>query len=127
IFDAQPSQIVGNIHSESNPAEPVLGYISAGIPAQDRLFVGASGLPQQWFRTIPTPYTGCTLDSLYFKDPKRQNTNSTLLLYQGNEVPLEGLVDAHMVPIGFTASSTFCVDCRLRGTNVRPSFWVDKF
>jgi hypothetical protein len=28
IFDAQPSQLVGNIHCLQDPTEPVLGYVS---------------------------------------------------------------------------------------------------
>ena len=30
IFDEQPTQITGNIHSVTNPSEQVIGYVSAG-------------------------------------------------------------------------------------------------
>src|SRR5439155_15921661 len=29
LFDAQPSQLTGNLHCVNNPVEPVIGYVSA--------------------------------------------------------------------------------------------------
>src|SRR6202012_1062500 len=45
IFDAQPSEISGNIHSVSNPMEPVIGYISVGSTASRRIFIYNKSLP----------------------------------------------------------------------------------
>jgi len=42
LFDPQPSELPGYIHSTSNPAEPVLGYLSAVAPQEKRLFIDAS-------------------------------------------------------------------------------------
>src|SRR5688572_223356 len=39
IFDAQPSEIKGNIHSASDPAEPVIGNISATTIEEKRIFI----------------------------------------------------------------------------------------
>src|SRR3569833_111929 len=39
VFDAQPSELPGNIHCTSNPGEPVIGFISAGTSAQSRMFL----------------------------------------------------------------------------------------
>lgn len=127
IFDAQPSQLQGNIHCMTDPSEPVRGYISAGTSSQKILFIGASSLPQYWFRTIKLPYTDvCVLDSLYFKDPLT-GANDVLKLYQGYSIPVEAIIMGRQEIVGYSASSPFCVDCRFRGTTIRPSFWVDKF
>ena len=127
IFDAQPSQINGNIHSVNNPSEPVIGFITMGRYAQKRLFIGNSQLPALWFEQIQNPYNGCALDSLYFVDPARNKTNSTLILYPGFETPLLPISNQQEVLIGYSASRSVCVDCRFRGTTTRPSFWIDKF
>lgn len=37
IFDSQPSASIGNIHNVNNPAEPVIGYISAGTVTSSRI------------------------------------------------------------------------------------------
>ncbi len=126
IFDAQPSQIKGNIHCVEKPDEVVLGFITAGAASQKRLFVGNSSVPQGWLRTESLPYDDCHLDSLYFVDPKTK-TDKTQILYPGGEIPIGAIVNGQEVIIGYSASSTFCVDCRLRGTNIRPYFWIDKF
>lgn len=128
IFDAQPSEIQGNIHSVSNPLEPVRGYVSAGATAQKILFIGASSLPQYWYRTISTPYTDrCLTDTDYYVDPKTGANEVLQFLYHGISVPIDELVTPREVVYGYSSSSPFCVDCRFRGSNVRPSFWVDKF
>jgi hypothetical protein len=126
IFDAQPSAIQGNIHCVTNPSEPVRGYLSVGAPSQARLFIGTSSLPQVWLRTIQTPYDQCLLDSLYFKNPKNGN-NDVSLLYAGGLIPVQAIIDTRRITIGYSGSTQYCVDCRFRGTNVRPYYWVDKY
>jgi len=127
IFDAQPSQLQGNIHCISNPSEPVRGYVSAGATSQKILFIGASSLPQYWYRTISLPYTHvCLEDSVYYVNPKT-GANDVLQFYHGIGVPLEAIVNPLEQILGYSSSSPFCVDCRFRGTNIRPPFWVDKF
>ncbi|HEV3250253.1 MAG TPA: DUF4249 domain-containing protein, partial [Puia sp.] len=39
LFDAQPSQITGNIHSVNHPGQPVLGFISASSQAEKRIYI----------------------------------------------------------------------------------------
>ncbi|RYF95018.1 MAG: DUF4249 family protein [Chitinophagaceae bacterium] len=39
IFDAQPAEIKGNIHSTNNPDELVIGYVSAASLEQKRYFI----------------------------------------------------------------------------------------
>jgi hypothetical protein len=125
IFDAQPSQLTGNVHSVSNPNEPVLGYVSAGTSTQKRLFIGNSSLPPQWDSSIASPYTACGLDSLYFKNPKTGN-NDVLLLYQTGLVPVTAIFSLKRELIGYSASTPFCTDCTFRGSSIRPSYWIDK-
>ena len=39
IFDVQPSQLRGNIHSVSNPDETVIGFVTASNTTQQRIFI----------------------------------------------------------------------------------------
>jgi hypothetical protein len=48
IFDAQPSEISGNIHSVSNPSEPVIGYVSVGSTTSQRIFIKIGDLYEPW-------------------------------------------------------------------------------
>ena len=133
IFDAQPSNINGNIHSVTNPSEPVIGYVSVGSVASLRIFIGTDNLPISF---TPNPfYPSCQLDSelfVYypphgapeFQEDEFFNAN------KGAEQPVLIPVQAIQTPsgtvIGHTGSSITCVDCTLRGTNKQPSFWVNK-
>ena len=39
-------------------------------------------------------------------------------------IPIDAIIARPHTPIlGYTASSRFCVDCTLRGTNKKPDFW----
>lgn len=109
IFDAQPSQLTGNIHNVADPNEPVVGYISAGAVQQKRLFISRSELPS-W---LPEQLYKCEPpDTVFTKDIKAYFTTFP------NAVPLEELDG-----IGFSKSIKTCTDCTLRGTNKRPIFW----
>lgn len=124
VFDAQPSQLTGNIHCISNPTEPVIGFVTAGKVAQKRIFIENSNLPAGW--AAITPYTGCELHTLLYKrlvvspNPAIPDTfiNEVYnLIYPGTEIPIDAASG------GYTTSSAECVDCTLRGTNKKPLFW----
>lgn len=126
IFDAQPSALTGNVHCLSDQ-EPVIGYITAGQVAQKRIFIDSSDLPGY---NASLPYGSCTLDTLlYFRSVPTTVLGAspmTLtqvydLLYTGIEDPVDKVGD--FPSGGFTGSFPICVDCTLRGTNKKPSFW----
>jgi hypothetical protein len=108
LFDAQPFQITGNIHSVTNPNEPVLGYISASSAESKRIFItNREVLP--WFR-----YTTCVLRSV--------SSDSSDFYFGG-----EGYIPINVLPQpkpGFWGALGDCGDCTFRGgTLVKPSFW----
>jgi len=112
LFGPLPSTIVGNLQRTGNPAEPVVGYFTAGEALSTRIFIAAYDLhrPDGVPRMI-TGYEGCRLDSsLLAKGP----INGELVqpIYQGQAI------------IGWMTSSRECVDCRLQGgTLTKPDFW----
>jgi len=126
IFDAQPSELPGNIHCITNPSEPVLGYITAGTPSQMRIFIDNRKLPA--WRAV-NPYQGCKLDTDLFKKPIGNGStfenDVAYYIYSGIESPVYPVAPPGSPIIGYAASSPFCVDCTLRGTNIKPSFWID--
>ena len=130
IFDAQPSQINGNIHCISNPAEAVIGYVSAGNVATKRIFITSAQLPN-WLPT--NPYPNCVLDTFLYVysppggGPPQNQVNEYLNYNKGAlapSIPVEAIQPPLAAkPIGYSAALPECVDCTLRGTNKQPSFW----
>ena len=101
IFDAQPSQLPGNIHQVNNPDEPVIGYVSAGTTTQKRIYIDSRQLPA-W-----TPLT-------YY---------DTIGCVGVNALPQDYPFDYGGTPPKYiptvlpnAAEPTICVDCTLRGT-----------
>ncbi len=131
IFDAQPTQLSGNIHCITNPSEIVIGYLSAGNISSQRIFIKNSQLPT-W---LATPvYSDCPLDSLLYeyippggKGAPINQVNENINYHKGATNPLIPVSSitppGGRKPIGYTASYPSCVDCTLRGTNRQPSFW----
>ena len=132
IFDAQPSQLIGNIHSSNNPAEPVIGYISVGSTSSTRLFVRKRQLPFWRTRAV---YPDC-YSSIYlyiFKDPKYGNVYNQVNQYINYNspqfeshlyIPYGAVQQPGHPPTGYYAAEPKCVDCTLRGTNRTPNFWI---
>ena len=112
IFDAQPTQLTGNIHSLSNPTEPVIGYIQAGTVQQERIFINSYQL-QNWVY-----YNTCPM-----KDTLVPPLPAKLQMFFGSfgYVPLY----YQFSPLsGWISNQAECVDCTLQGgSNQKPSFW----
>jgi hypothetical protein len=113
LFDLQPAQLKGNITSTSHPAEPVIGFISAAVAKQKRIFISNAQL-NNW--AVSYPYNDCGILAIP-TDP------SNVFSYN--------YPDPAYVPYFFTGippeliiSKKECVDCRTRGgVNSKPIFW----
>ncbi|MFB9841901.1 DUF4249 domain-containing protein [Mucilaginibacter ginsenosidivorans] len=125
VFDAQPSELQGNIHCITNPSEPVIGYISAGSTSQLRIYIDNSELP-----TWPVPASECTEKGYLFHDHDsagRPTTPVRDFIYTG-QIFVTGVIQPPgSVILGYTGvEDRACADCTLRGSNKRPSFWIDR-
>jgi Domain of unknown function (DUF4249) len=129
IFDAQPSQIAGNIHSANNPAEPIIGYISVGSVSQQRIFILNTQLPA-WASTTFNP--SCMLDTelyCYKVTPQSQCFNQVAQFFYytpgsvAQQIPVDPVAPPGGAVIGYSGSIPECVDCTLRGTNRQPAYW----
>jgi hypothetical protein len=123
IFDAQPSQLTGNIHCTTDATLPVIGYITAGTVAQKRIYINNSQTPTGWSPTYPY---NCDLDSAYYVNPKPPGNNQVLdiLVPQPTDaIPVDAFFKGGRLPAGYTYSDIVCTDCSIRGTLTAPSFW----
>jgi len=116
IFDAEPTQLEGNIHNITDNAETVIGYISVGLVAIKRIFIPNELLPNEWQAAYPYD---CNIDSAWFAHPRSGFDDVQVTLVPGLEIPISTF--GH--PDGYTASSKECVDCTIRGTTKQPDFW----
>jgi len=133
IFDAQPSQLAGNIHCITNPSEPVIGYISVCTVSSKRIFIPSSQLPS-WIPTYPytcskpyccpiaqCPPRGFCIDTVDLGS----NSFHGLLINQSNvnvdDGPLP--VNGDELPGYFFVVPRQCGDCTIRGSITPPPFW----
>ena len=128
VNDPLPVQLTGNVHRLDNAAEPVLGYVSAHTVQQQRIFLTPQDLrlPAGW--SFTTPYDICKEGIEYFRDP---TDNRRLVSYPHTitySSPTSSPIAIVMKPngidtLGYSGSTRECVDCRVRGSLTRPSFW----
>jgi len=120
IFDAQPSEINGNIHAQADATEPVIGYISISSPQKKRIFIDVNSLPQ-WAGPLGD---GCVLDTLLYKGHDKYsgtpvNQVDEFINYNKATGQQQIPVEAYSLPgqpiLGYTASLPDCVDCTLSG------------
>ncbi len=111
IFDAQPSQIKGNIHSVSDPGEPVIGYLSASTTEEKRIFINATDLDSWRFNQFCPSYTIAN------------DADSIRTAYESGAEVYDA-VTLGIVVVSYLFSEPACVDCTARGGSLnRPSYW----
>ncbi|UOQ79764.1 DUF4249 domain-containing protein [Hymenobacter taeanensis] len=121
LFDPLPSQLTGNVHNVTDASEDVIGYVGAQSVREKRLFITRDELPSDWPRV--TGYEYCKPDTIpQPKDPMPPTEREIFSFFSsGFPVPI-----AQLPPYlggGYLYSTADCLDCRKRGTNVRPSYW----
>jgi hypothetical protein len=110
LFDLQPTQLSGNIHCTTNPAEPVIGFLSACAVQQQRIGIIETSL-HNWIHNEPA--FGCDTLSIPFDfyNPFAYNypdTNYAPYYFDGTALVL---------------GSAVCLNCLLfGGTNIHPTF-----
>lgn len=111
VFDAQPSELVGNIHCMTNSSEPVIGYIDICQVQESRIYISNLQLPD-WNYVSP-----CLQVEIL-------NNRDSITLAQKKYLPTNV---AKSSPRGGILSYYFaipeCVDCTFFGTNIKPTFW----
>ena len=112
LFDPLPSQLAGNVHGLTDASELVLGYVGASSVTEKRLFIDNAELPRIRYLT---GYEGrCELQTVKLEDMEQR-------FGAGGLLPIEALGVGRIT--GYSAATPECADCRLHGTNVKPSFW----
>jgi len=123
IFDAQPSQLTGNIHCTTNATLPVIGYISAGSVQQKRIYINNSQLPTTWITAYPY---NCELDTAWFADPHARGANNVeafLVPLLNSNIPTVEFGGPTGPDLGYLYTDIDCADCSIRGTTTKPGFW----
>lgn len=111
VFDPQPSQLKGNYFNKTNPAEIVIGFLSASSITERRLFIDNKEL-REW-NHIPNNIT-CNTVSTY------QNP----IDYRIYNYPDSTYGPYYFVTGGIVLLKYDCLDCtRKGGTNIKPAFW----
>ena len=121
VFDAQPSQITGNIHSVTNPAEPVVGYITASTVQTKRIFISHGDLPGDVQPIYPYD---CQQDTAWYSAPKtmENQVQNTLINPPIDYIPTVPILSGPVI-VGYLYSTIQCTDCTIRGAKQAPAWW----
>ncbi len=125
LFDPQPAQLTGNVRCLSNPDDVALGYVGAHSVTEKRIFISRLQLPPTW--NPLTGYESCLPpDTIFINRPQPPPIPAQVLAAAFNPatgvLPIDPVYDSFGL-IGYTAKVRDCIDCRTRGTSVKPSFW----
>ena len=114
IFDPQPSQVKGNIHSVSDPNEQVIGNIAATTVEEKRIFIEATDLDRWKFNQYCSSYDIVNnLDSIKFAYATGLSIYDAIFSRTQPNV-----IDKYQF------SFAPCVDCTKRGGDLsRPPYW----
>jgi hypothetical protein len=112
LFDPQPSTVQGNIYNINDETEVVLGYFDAASVEEKRVFISRGDLPPT---SLPNVYNWCEDSTVSYNQIEE-------MMHYGYSLYTE-TVDQFGSTVYVMANSKYCVDCTLRGSNIRPDFW----
>lgn len=112
IFDAQPSQLTGNIKNINNPDETVLGYISAGSAQYKRIFINRDEIP-----------SGIIQHSQKCNPQDTIDLNNIQVFSNPNYLPIGEVTNDAGLLLGYRGAVRECADCTVHGTKKKPDFW----
>jgi hypothetical protein len=110
IFDAQPSQLYGNIHAVDNPGETVLGFLTASTAESKEIYITADEI-QPWNHEV------------FCATIKVDPGSGQYELYFGKQGLIPISIEGTGPSLKIIASDKSCVDCRvLGGLTTKPDF-----
>lgn len=119
----QPGFIRGNIFSDSNPEEKVVGFFTLSEVHSTRIFFNSTDFFER-YEQADYPYSCIPFSpSLIVTSTQKMSlwemVKENLVKFQiENDDPGPGESKYYVVP-------TICGDCNVLGTNVVPEFWID--
>jgi hypothetical protein len=112
IFDLQPVYLTGNIHSVTNAAEKVIGWVSAGTVQQQRIWISRSQLFNLYSDACPVQDANVANDSADMWNKFGQGPYGPL------DVGCPGLNPC------WVSNYKSCQDCTQQGgVNQKPAIW----
>ncbi|MET4073944.1 DUF4249 domain-containing protein [Hymenobacter sp. UYCo722] len=114
LFDPQPVQLTGNVQGlGSNAGAIALGYVGAHSLSEKRIFIARRQLPAAW-RPL-TGYESCM-------PPDTVRPGAETYAFGTNYLPIYATYKNGGL-VGILAATADCIDCRRRGSAIRPSYW----
>jgi Domain of unknown function (DUF4249) len=110
IFDAQPSELRGNIFCVSDPNEPVIGFINFSTSEEKRIFIRKDQVPDWRYSS------GCM-------EIRVENISDSIKAKARFLMPTQPVFQLGGTIFTFGAAPPECVDCTLNGTNRKPAYW----
>ncbi len=110
LYDMIPSSIQGNLFCIDEPREQVLGYFSVSARTSKRIYI------DEIFAGLVNPYANCEDEAQTYaigETIPNLNENKWIIIYK----PEQGYV--------VTTWHHECADCTVRGTTIKPEFWID--
>jgi hypothetical protein len=127
ITDPQPSSSLTNLHSVTNPQEPVIGYVSVSTIAIKRIFLYGRTLPFA-VNEHSTDTVSCEGGTILVNPANTLDYRLRQTLASGDSILIAPVRNMAGVIIGYSYTQPLCADCRTRGgTNIRPAYWPDLF
>lgn len=111
LYDVFPSTIPNNIYCVEDPYKEVLGYFCVSAVSTKRLFIKDN------FTGANTLYNKCFSDTIFTSRPD--------LLEEINS-GVAWIVEDNSKKVPPSVIVTYdrdCVDCRTKGTNIKPDYW----
>jgi len=122
ITDPQPSQSITNIHCITNPAEPVIGYVSVSTIALKRVFLAGRTLPFA-VNVLAKDSVSCGGGVIWMQPENTFLTRLHAIMASGDTLLVRFETGGNGAT-GYSYETAICADCRLRGgTTTKPAYW----